>query len=200
MLHNTQASRRIYWLLLVGSVALFPIRASFGQSAAVVNSNDGHSNQYGTEVVDGFSQTLLSGYAAPHSVSWGSSWTGSGNTQQPQVEPVPPTDVVSSGSYSSGQWSGGSNILGELHASRLALWNMEASLSQMAALAGSGPSSSGSFSSITVSGTTPWGTAWSGQTVPWTQWDSQNLAGCYQTELWIFGALIVLPIVLLVRP
>ena len=35
---------------------------------------------------------------------------------------------------------------------------------------------------------------------PWTDQDSTNLAGCYQTELWIFGALIVLPIVLLVKP
>lgn len=34
----------------------------------------------------------------------------------------------------------------------------------------------------------------------WTDQDSANLAGCYQTELWIFGALIVFPIVLLVKP
>jgi hypothetical protein len=186
------------WLLLVGGSTLLSLSVCFGQTAAVVNSNDGHSSQYGTESVDGLSQTILSGYSANHNISWGASWTGSANTQQPQVEPVPPTDVVGSSSYISGQWSGGSNILGELHASRLALSNMESALAEMASAAGA--SSSGSFTSVTVSGTTPWGTAWSNQTVPWTQWDSQNLAGCYQTELWIFGALLVLPIVLLVKP
>jgi hypothetical protein len=80
------------------------------------------------------------------------------------------------------------------------LSQMGNTLSQISSLSSSEAESSGSFSSITVSGTTPWGTPWQGQTVPWTQWDSQNLAGCYQTELWIFGALLMLPIILKVKP
>ncbi len=98
MQFHMYSSFRTRRLPLVVILTLLPVGVCFGQTAAVVTSGDGHSSQYGTETVDGLSQTILSGYAANHTVTWGATWTGSGNTQQPQVEPVPPTDVVGSSS------------------------------------------------------------------------------------------------------
>jgi hypothetical protein len=181
--------------------------SAFCQSVAVIGNNDGKANETSQSTTDVFTQTLLSGYSGNHTIYWGALWGGSGPLGIPQVEPVCPTDFYSSTQYSASQWAAGSNVLGELHAQRLLLTQMESSLSQMgntlaqiSSLSSSEAESSGSFSSITVSGTTPWGVPWQGQTVPWTQWDSQNLAGCYQTELWIFGALLMLPIILKVKP
>jgi hypothetical protein len=178
-----------------------------GQSAAVIQQNDGKLAEYSQSSADIFTQTLLSGYSGNHTIYFGATWGGSGPLGIPQVVPVPPTDFYSSSSYVSAQWGGGSNLLGEAHASRLELMAMEASLQSMqsslgplTAASGAEPSQSGSFTSVTVSGTTPWGTDWEGQTEPWTAYDSRNLAGCYQTELWIFGLLLMLPIILKVRP
>jgi hypothetical protein len=181
--------------------------SSFGQSAAVFVQNDGKTAEYSQSSADIFTQTLLSGYSGNHTVFYGATWVGSGPQGMPQVEPVAPTDYYSSPSYISSQWGGGSNLLGEAHASRLELMAMAASLQSMqsslavlAAEPNNDASQTGTFTSITVSGTTPWGTDWEGQTEPWTAYDCRNLAGCYQTELWIFGLLLMLPIILKVRP
>jgi hypothetical protein len=181
--------------------------SALGQSAAVIQQNDGKLAEYSQSSADIFTQTLLSGYSGNHTIYFGATWGGSGPLGIPQVVPVPPTDFYSSSNYVSAQWGGGSNLLGEAHASRLELMAMEASLQSMqsslavlAAESNSDASQTGTFTSITVSGTTPWGTDWEGQTEPWTAYDSRNLAGCYQTELWIFGLLLMLPIILKVRP
>lgn len=131
--------------------------SAFGQSAAVFYQNDGKIAEYSQSSADIFTQTLLSGYSGNHTVYYGATWGGSGPLGIPQVVPVAPTDFYTSSSYISSQWGGGSNLLGEAHASRLELMEMEASLqsmqTSMAALAvasNSDATESGTFISITV--------------------------------------------------
>jgi hypothetical protein len=207
---------------LFAAVLCLGAHLGHAQTAAVVQANDGKLAVYSQASADIFTQTLLSGYSGNHTIYWGALWgSSSAPLAVPQVEPVPPTDFYNSSSYVPSEWSVGSNLLGEAHASRLELMVMESSLqsiqSSLSSLSSestteentlsgiessdaSGPTVSSTFNSITVTGTTTWGTVWSSQTVPWTEWDSQNLAGCYQTELWIFGAILMLPIILKVKP
>jgi hypothetical protein len=191
---------------LAGVLVLLSHLSAVAQTAVVLGMNDGKAAENSEATGDIFTQTLISGYSGNHTVQWGALWGGTGPLALPQVEPCPPTDFYASTSYVASQWNGGSNLLGEAHASRLTemamLLELDAMESTLQGLPTSSSSSSGAstaFVSVVVTGTT-WGTAWTSNTIPWTLRDSANLYGCYQCELWIFGALVMLPIILKVRP
>jgi hypothetical protein len=193
-------------LLLAGALAFLPHLTASAQTAVVTQMNDGKAAAYSQLTGDIFMQTLLSGYSGDHTVQFGSLWGGTGPLGLPQVVPCSPTDFYGSTSYVASQWNGGSNLLGEAHASRLEqmamlaeLDAMESTLSGLPTTASSSSSTSTAFVSVVVTGTT-WGTVWTSNTIPWTLRDSANLYGSYQCELWIFGALVMLPIILKVRP
>jgi hypothetical protein len=197
---------RLGRLSLAGAVVFLSHLTASAQTAAVVQMNDGKAAAYSQLSGDIFMQTLLSGYSGDHSIQFGSTWGGTGPLGLPQVIPCSPTDFYGSTSYVASQWNGGSNLLGEAHASRLEqmamlseLYAMESTLSGLPTSANASSSTSTAFTSVVVTGTT-WGTVWTSNTIPWTLRDSANLYGSYQCELWIFGALVMLPIILKVRP
>ena len=114
---------------LLAAVLCLGVRMGRGQTAAVFQESDGKASQYSQSSADIFTQTLLSGYSGDHTIYWGALWGSSASPLgMPQVEPVPPTDFYSSSSYVGAQWTVGTNLLGEAHASRLELMAMESSL------------------------------------------------------------------------